>query len=151
MPTLNDLPPLVLPTPRRIEAIGGIGAFAPERIAVAVNLPAEGFRLVIDASGVGFTLGAYGAGMILGALVARRIMGAMAFGRAIMLGPAVSAYLVAISLMFCAAVASGNWWAIAGAGLFVASDSVLGWRQFVGSARWMPGPCKTIGVRTPPS
>jgi hypothetical protein len=22
--------------------------------------------------------------------------------------------------------------------LFVASDSVLGWRQFVGSSRWMP-------------
>ena len=54
------------------------------------------------------------------------------------LGPAVSAYLLAISLMFCAAVATGNPWAIVGAGLFVASDSVLGWRQFVGSASWMP-------------
>ena len=55
-----------------------------------------------------------------------------------MRGPAVSAYLLAISLMFCAAVATGNPWAIVGAGLFVASDSVLGWRQFVGSASWMP-------------
>lgn len=54
------------------------------------------------------------------------------------LGPAVGAYLVAISLMFCAAAATGNWWAIVGAGLFVASDSVLGWRQFVADARWMP-------------
>jgi uncharacterized membrane protein YhhN len=54
------------------------------------------------------------------------------------LGPAVSAYLIAISLMFCAAAATGNWFAIVGAGLFVASDSVLGWRQFVGDARWMP-------------
>lgn len=54
------------------------------------------------------------------------------------LGPAVAAYLVAISLMFCAAAATGNWWAIIGAGLFVASDSVLGWRQFVADARWMP-------------
>jgi uncharacterized membrane protein YhhN len=50
----------------------------------------------------------------------------------------VTAYLLAISVMFCAAAASGNWFAIVGAGLFVASDSVLGWRQFVGSARWMP-------------
>ena len=53
------------------------------------------------------------------------------------LGPAVTAYLLAISVMFCAAAASGNWWAIVGAGLFVVSDTVLGWRQFVGTARWM--------------
>lgn len=54
------------------------------------------------------------------------------------LGPAVTGYLLAISLMFCAAMASGNTWAIVGAALFVASDSVLGWRQFVASKRWMP-------------
>ncbi len=54
------------------------------------------------------------------------------------LGPAVSSYLVAISLMFCAAMATGSTWAIIGAALFVASDSVLGWRQFVADARWMP-------------
>jgi uncharacterized membrane protein YhhN len=54
------------------------------------------------------------------------------------LGPAVTAYLLAISVMFCAAAATGNWFAIVGAALFVTSDSVLGWRQFVGSARWMP-------------
>ena len=54
------------------------------------------------------------------------------------LGPAVTAYLLAISLMFCAAAATGNWIAIVGAALFVASDSVLGWRQFVADARWMP-------------
>jgi hypothetical protein len=40
--------------------------------------------------------------------------------------------------MFCAAVAAGNAWAIAGAALFVTSDAVLGWRQFVGQAAWMP-------------
>jgi uncharacterized membrane protein YhhN len=54
------------------------------------------------------------------------------------LGPAVTAYLLAISMMFCAAAATGNWIAIVGAALFVASDSVLGWRQFVADARWMP-------------
>jgi len=75
--------------------------------------------------------------VVLAAVVGLRIVGAARRSEPV-LGPAVSAYLVAISLMFCAAVASGNWWAIAGAGLFVASDSVLGWRQFVGSARWMP-------------
>jgi uncharacterized membrane protein YhhN len=50
----------------------------------------------------------------------------------------VTAYLLAISVMFCAAAATGNWIAIVGAALFVASDSVLGWRQFVSDARWMP-------------
>jgi uncharacterized membrane protein YhhN len=35
-------------------------------------------------------------------------------------------------------MATGNTWAIIGAALFVASDSVLGWRQFVADARWMP-------------
>lgn len=54
------------------------------------------------------------------------------------LGPAVAFYLLAISLMFCAAMASGSTWAIVGAALFVASDSVLGWRQFVTSRSWMP-------------
>jgi len=43
-----------------------------------------------------------------------------------------------ISLMFCAAMAVGSTWAILGAALFVASDSVLGWRQFVTKRSWMP-------------
>ena len=58
--------------------------------------------------------------------------------KARVLGPAVTAYLLAISVMFCAAMATGNTWAMLGAALFVASDSVLGWRQFVADARWMP-------------
>ena len=57
--------------------------------------------LGLDASGVGFTLAAYGAGMIVGALVARRIMAAMSFGRAILLGPAMSvlAQLVVVATL----------------------------------------------------
>lgn len=75
--------------------------------------------------------------LALAGAVGLRIVGAARRADSL-LGPAVSAYLFAISLMFCAAVATGNWWAIVGAGLFVASDSVLGWRQFVGKAPWMP-------------
>lgn len=74
---------------------------------------------------------------VLAATVGRRIVPA-AGRKERVLGPAVSAYLLAISLMFCAAVATGNAWAIAGAALFVASDSILGWRQFVAAASWMP-------------
>ena len=54
-----------------------------------------------------------------------------------LLGRAVAVYLVVISTMFCAAMATGGTWAILGAALFVASDSILGWRQFVNRAPWM--------------
>ncbi len=43
----------------------------------------------------------------------------------------VAVYFAAIILMAIAATASGSWVAAAGAWLFVASDAVLGWRQFV--------------------
>ena len=54
------------------------------------------------------------------------------------LGAAVVAYLVIISSMAVTAAAAGNAWAIGGAGLFVMSDTILGWRRFVGSKTWMP-------------
>jgi uncharacterized membrane protein YhhN len=73
---------------------------------------------------------------ILGVTVGARIV-AGARRRSNVLGPAVIAYLVAISAMAAAAAASGNAWAILGAALFVASDALLGWRQFVRSVRWM--------------
>jgi uncharacterized membrane protein YhhN len=111
--------------------IPGLVAFLLAHVAYTVGL-----IVAPDWSWIGF-----GVGVVLTAAlvstVGRRIVGAARRSEPV-LGWAVSAYLVAISLMFCAAVATGNWWAIVGAGLFVASDSVLGWRQFVGSARWMP-------------
>jgi predicted MFS family arabinose efflux permease len=48
---------------------------------------------------VGFTLAGYGAGMVAGALLAPRIVGAMAFGRAILFGPAVSVLATAAMLL----------------------------------------------------
>ena len=111
--------------------IPGLVAFLLAHVAYTVGL-----IVAPDWSWIGF-----GVGVVLTAAlvstVGRWIVGAARRSEPV-LGWAVSAYLVAISLMFCAAVATGNWWAIVGAGLFVASDSVLGWRQFVGSARWMP-------------
>lgn len=52
-------------------------------------------------------------------------------------GPVV-AYLTVISAMAVAATAAGNAWAIGGATLFVASDTILGWRNFVTRRPWMP-------------
>jgi len=54
------------------------------------------------------------------------------------LGPPVVAYLTVISAMAVTAAAAGNGWAVAGAALFVTSDTILGWRNFVSRRPWMP-------------
>ena len=87
-------------------------------------------------SSAGFLYGAAMMAVLAATVGVRIVLAARRKERA--LGPAVASYLVAISLMFCAAMATGSTWAILGAALFVASDSVLGWRQFVAAARWMP-------------
>jgi uncharacterized membrane protein YhhN len=67
-------------------------------------------------------------------------------GRIIVLGAAhqnaalrvpVLSYLVVISSMAAFGWATGNWWVVAGTTLFVTSDAVLGWRQFVRERPWM--------------
>jgi hypothetical protein len=40
--------------------------------------------------------------------------------------------------MVASAAAAGNAWAVAGALLFLTSDTMLGWRQFVSKRPWMP-------------
>ena len=111
--------------------VPGLVAFLLAHLGYTFGLVAVG-----DWSTAGFVVGAaIMAG--LAATVGVRIV--VAAGRKErVLGPAVTGYLLAISLMFCAAMATGNTWAILGAALFVASDSVLGWRQFVSQASWMP-------------
>ncbi len=67
-------------------------------------------------------------GLVLLATIGRPILrGAEAAG----MRRSVTAYFVAIVLMAVAATASGSLVAVAGAWLFVASDAVLGRRQFV--------------------
>ena len=65
--------------------------------------------LGLDARAVGFTLALYGVGMVVGALAAPRVLRALPFGRAILLGPAVSvlaaATMVATLVMPTAALA----------------------------------------------
>lgn len=57
--------------------------------------------------------------------------------RSVLMQTAVAAYLVTILTMFASSCAAGPPAAIAGAALFVASDSILGWREFVADRRWM--------------
>jgi uncharacterized membrane protein YhhN len=72
---------------------------------------------------------------------------AVVIGRPIVLGARVSdpklvvpvqAYLAVISSMAVFGWATGRPAAILGSSLFVVSDSILGWRQFVRGRPWMP-------------
>jgi alkenylglycerophosphocholine hydrolase len=49
----------------------------------------------------------------------------------------VLAYLCVISIMAVIGWSTGLPWVIAGTTLFVVSDSILGWRQFVTERKWM--------------
>ncbi len=111
--------------------VPGLVAFLAAHIAYTIGLV-----VAPDWSWAAFGAALVAVAFLVG-IVGVRIVRA-AHGSAPVLGPAVTAYLLAISVMFCAAAATGNWIAIVGAALFVASDSVLGWRQFVSDARWMP-------------
>ena len=56
----------------------------------AAYVPYAMGALGLSASAVGLTLASYGLGMVLGALVASRLMAGLPFGRAVLLGPALS-------------------------------------------------------------
>ena len=77
--------------------------------------------------------------VLVGALAAtagRRIVrGAAAHDPALRIP--VVAYLAVISAMTVCGWATGRGWVIAGTTLFVISDSLLGWRQFVREHAWM--------------
>ncbi|MGB8858767.1 MAG: lysoplasmalogenase [Ilumatobacteraceae bacterium] len=73
---------------------------------------------------------------VLAATAGRRIVaGAAAKDPALRIP--VIAYLVVISAMTVCGWATGRGWVIAGTTLFVVSDSLLGWRQFVREHTWM--------------
>ena len=74
--------------------------------------------------------------VIHAATIGRRIVrGAVAQEAALRIP--VIAYLLVITSMAVVATATGRWWAVAGALLFVGSDTILGWRAFVDEKRWM--------------
>jgi uncharacterized membrane protein YhhN len=108
----------------------GLAAFLLAHVAYTV-----GFIVADDWRWIGFVIGAAIAGVVAITVGRRIVAGARRKNPA--LGPPVVGYLVAISTMAAAAAAAGNAWAIAGAALFVTSDALLGWRQFVARSRWM--------------
>jgi len=74
--------------------------------------------------------------VVLAATAGRRIVRGAATEDAALRIP-VLAYLAVISAMAVCGWATGRPWVIVGSALFVLSDSLLGWRQFVREHSWM--------------
>ena len=109
----------------------GLGAFLVGHLAFVVMFIELG---VTERVLAGIALaGVIGVAWLLG----RRIVAGAARRDATLATP-VRAYLLVISTMGVVGWATGLPAAIVGSTLFVASDSVLGWGQFVREQRWMP-------------
>jgi uncharacterized membrane protein YhhN len=111
--------------------VRGLAAFLAGHVAYAM-----GFVVAEPWRWWAFALASIGLGL-LGATIGRRVVvGAVARRRSLRVP--VTSYLGVISLMVASASAAGNTWAVAGALLFLTSDTILGWRQFVARRPWMP-------------
>ena len=108
----------------------GLASFLLGHIAFVVMFVALGLEstsLAIQA--VAFSV-------VMGATVGRRVVDGARRTDAALAGPVI-AYLAVISSMAVVGWATGIAAAALGSLLFVVSDSVLGWRQFVAERRWM--------------
>lgn len=110
--------------------VAGLAAFLLAHVAYTV-----GFVVAPDWSWPGLVVGAVVMAAVGGVVGAPIVRGARQSSAS--LAPPVVLYLVAISAMAACAVAAGNVVAIVGAALFVSSDAILGWRQFVDARPWM--------------
>jgi predicted MFS family arabinose efflux permease len=100
----------------------------------AAYVPYAMQALKMDASAVGFSLACYGVGMVVGALAAPRVMAALPFGRAILLGPAMSvlaAATMACTLIWPAAALAALAFFVFGAGPIIWTISSTTLRQTV--------------------
>jgi uncharacterized membrane protein YhhN len=111
--------------------VAGLASFLAGHLAYTVGFAvSDSWRwwpVVFAAAGIALLVAVFG----------RRIVEGAARQRTALRLP-VTAYLAIISLMLLVAAGAGNAWAIGGAVLFVVSDTILGWRQFVAPQRWMP-------------
>lgn len=108
----------------------GLASFLVGHIAFVVMFAAIGFESVLLAVVATTAMAALG-----GTLGVRIVRGASTADAG--LAVPVMAYLGVISTMTVAGWATGGTAAIAGATLFVTSDTILGWRAFVAERRWM--------------
>ena len=111
--------------------VPGLAAFLAGHLAYLI-----GFVSADEWRWWAFALASIGLGL-LGVTIGRRVV-AGAVARRTSLRVPVASYLGVISLMVVCAAAAGNTWAVAGALLFLSSDTILGWRQFLAERPWMP-------------
>ena len=103
--------------------IAGLGSFLIAHVFYVVALLSLGISLQ------GFLVGVV-LMLLVAAIVGRKIVAGAASADKALAGP-VAAYIAVISLMVASAFGTGRFFAIAGALLFGASDSVLGWTRFL--------------------
>ncbi|MBV8979671.1 MAG: lysoplasmalogenase [Acidimicrobiia bacterium] len=126
---LSMLGDIFLMLPRDL-FVAGLASFLLAHLAYVVGFRQHG------GSAVAWALAA-AAVVVVDATLARPVLGAVRRRHAELLVPVV-AYLVVISAMASAALATGIALAIAGAVLFIASDTLIAWNRFVGARPWMP-------------
>ena len=111
--------------------VPGLASFAVAQILFTISFATgttSGTRLV-----VGIVIAVMAAGVL-----ARRFVRAMrSHGHGELVVPVV-VYVVVISAMAVAAIAGGSWVAIAGAVVFMASDSLIAESRFVAARPWHP-------------
>ena len=110
--------------------LAGLAAFLAGHLAYTV-----GFIVADTWRWWPFAIAAVGVALLVIVVGRRIVAGAAHRDRALRLP--VIAYLTVISMMLLAAAGAGNTWAIVGATLFVVSDTILGWRQFLTRRPWM--------------
>jgi uncharacterized membrane protein YhhN len=108
--------------------VPGLASFLLGHIAYVVGF----FRDDMSVSRLGF-------GLVIVALaitvIGVPILRAVRAGDEPELATPVLAYMLVISLMVACAIGVGSPWAIGGAALFYASDSLIAWNRFVGPTR----------------
>jgi uncharacterized membrane protein YhhN len=110
--------------------VAGLASFLLAHIAYVVGLRLHG------GSNTGWALAGL-AVVALDTVLARPVLGAVRRRHPELLGP-VTAYVVVISTMVAAALATGTALAAAGAVLFFASDTLIAYNRFVRPRSWGP-------------
>jgi uncharacterized membrane protein YhhN len=126
---LSMLGDVFLMVPREL-FVAGLASFLLAHVAYVV-----GFRMH-GGSAAAWALAAVGV-VVVDAVLARPVVAAVRRDHPDLVVPVV-AYMVVISAMMSAAVATGMALAIAGAVLFFASDTLIAWNRFVRPQPWMP-------------
>ena len=109
--------------------VPGLGSFLLAHVAYVVGLMLSGLEPVGVLVGLVVVAVAF-------VLVGARIVAGVRRDRARACGPPVLAYMGVISAMLVCAFGTPTPLAIAGAGLFYASDALIGWGRFVESRPW---------------